>query len=79
VHVSYIGFQGITVGQAHLLDDIIDNLELEEERGDAMERGYVPYFASRTMTYALGVQHPLYRLIAAHEQPINPTSDTREK
>ncbi|KAM0789298.1 hypothetical protein ACM66B_000138 [Microbotryomycetes sp. NB124-2] len=58
VHVSYVGFSGITVGQAHLLDDLIDTLELARQ-------GLVPedIFARRTFTYSLGVRHPLYQLV----------------
>lgn len=58
VHVNYLGFSGITVGQAHLLDDLIDQLEMVKE-------GLLPddYFARRTFTYALGVEHTLYRLL----------------
>ncbi|KAK4051330.1 hypothetical protein OIV83_002814 [Microbotryomycetes sp. JL201] len=58
VHISYLGFSGITVGQAHLLDDLIDTLELAQQ-------GVLPedILAKRTFTYSLGVQHPLYRLL----------------
>ncbi|KAM0748509.1 scavenger mRNA decapping enzyme [Meredithblackwellia eburnea MCA 4105] len=54
-HVSYVGFQGVTVGQSHLLDDIIDNLELDGN-----------YYAKRTLTYALGTERGLYEKIAKY-------------
>jgi m7GpppX diphosphatase len=60
-HINYEGFPGITVGQAHLLDDIIDHLELES-------RLAVPpttsYYEARTLTYALGTEHALYKGLA---------------
>lgn len=43
-----------TIGQAHLLDTIIDNLEQEVE-GPAHPNGK-SYYARRTLTYALGEQ-----------------------
>ncbi|BGP56018.1 hypothetical protein JCM8202_005162 [Rhodotorula sphaerocarpa] len=64
VHLSYVAFSGITVGQAHLLDDIIDTLELELEATQA--GGPAPlqsWFERRTFTYSLGVEHPLYALV----------------
>ncbi|GAA5923894.1 hypothetical protein JCM3775_005541 [Rhodotorula graminis] len=65
VHLSYMSFSGITVGQAHLLDDVIDALALELEAGTA--GGPEPlqaYFARRTFTYALGTEHKLYGLLS---------------
>jgi hypothetical protein len=43
-----------TIGQAHLLDSIIDNLELEE--ADGLPEGKPSYYARRTLTYGLGEQ-----------------------
>ncbi|GAA6048423.1 hypothetical protein JCM3770_003751 [Rhodotorula araucariae] len=68
VHVSYIAFSGITVGQAHLLDDVIDLLALELEAQTA--GGPAPLealMARRTFTYALGTEHRLFALIRAAE------------
>ncbi|KAK4057250.1 hypothetical protein OIO90_001747 [Microbotryomycetes sp. JL221] len=58
VHVDFLGFSGITVGQAHLLDDLIDTLELAQQ-------GLLPedVLAQRTFTYTLGVEHSLYKLM----------------
>ncbi|KAH8083285.1 scavenger mRNA decapping enzyme [Cristinia sonorae] len=54
VHVKYVGTMGSTVGQAHLLDDIISLLELDSDDGPSvLER--------MTFTYALGEQHGLYK------------------
>ncbi|KAK4701682.1 m7GpppX diphosphatase, partial [Phenoliferia sp. Uapishka_3] len=55
-HVSYVGFPGITVGQAHLLDDVIDNLELDL----ASNSPSPSYYERRTLTYALGSEHGLF-------------------
>ncbi|KAL8292336.1 hypothetical protein RQP46_001802 [Phenoliferia psychrophenolica] len=55
-HVSYVGFPGITVGQAHLLDDVIDNLELDLAAGSPSPS----YYERRTLTYALGTEHGLF-------------------
>lgn len=61
-HISYVGFPGITVGQAHLLDDIIDNLELEKLRADASTSSY---YEGRTLTYSLGTEHALFAGLSA--------------
>ena len=55
---------GITVGQAHLLDDVIDLLELEAATPSPPQ---ISIFESRTLTYALGVEHPLYSLLTSAE------------
>ncbi|KAI0728363.1 scavenger mRNA decapping enzyme [Fomitopsis betulina] len=53
VNVEYQGLLGMTVGQAHLLDDIISLLELSSDDGPSiLER--------MTLTYGLGDQHGLY-------------------
>lgn len=43
---------GMSVGQAHLLDDIISLLELDLEEGPSV-------FERMTLTYGLGDQHGL--------------------
>ncbi|TCD68153.1 hypothetical protein EIP91_011431 [Steccherinum ochraceum] len=61
VHVNYVGSMGSTVGQAHLLDDIISLLELDPEDGPSiLER--------MTFTYALGEQHGLYKGMVAAQK-----------
>ncbi|EIN09161.1 scavenger mRNA decapping enzyme [Punctularia strigosozonata HHB-11173 SS5] len=53
VNANYVGTIGSTVGQAHLLDDVIALLELDPEEGPSiMER--------MTFTYGLGDQHGLF-------------------
>lgn len=52
VHVTHISngaFLGSTTGQAHLLDEIIDNIQL-----------YPDYYSNKTFIYSLGVEHALY-------------------
>jgi len=61
-----MSFSGITVGQAHLLDDVIDALELEfEARQAGGPEPLEAYFQRRTFTYALGTEHKLYGLLKA--------------
>ncbi|KAI5477564.1 scavenger mRNA-decapping enzyme DcpS [Pseudohyphozyma bogoriensis] len=68
-HLNYVGFPGITVGQAHLLDDIIDNLELDA----ASESSFTPtYYERRTLTYALGTEHPLFPVLKDAEAVVQP-------
>jgi m7GpppX diphosphatase len=78
VHIDHEGLAGMTVGQAHLLDDLISlvsctmrksgiqlimiQLELSPE-GDSL-------LAKMTFTYALGVEHGLYSGIAALQAAI---------
>ncbi|RKO87024.1 HIT-like domain-containing protein [Blyttiomyces helicus] len=57
VHVTNLSFEspGQQVGQAHLLDDVIDNIEVIDR----------DYYAKRTLVYALGTESPLFgRLVA---------------
>ncbi|CAD6584340.1 MAG: hypothetical protein CYPHOPRED_002668 [Cyphobasidiales sp. Tagirdzhanova-0007] len=60
VHVSCHGYAGSTIGQAHLLDSIIDNLELDAETQSAPHPSGKSYYARRTLTYGLGEQHGLF-------------------
>ncbi|KAF8321067.1 scavenger mRNA decapping enzyme [Cantharellus anzutake] len=53
VSVEYSGFQGMSVGQAHLLEDVISLLELDDG-------GPTGIFERMTLTYILGEQHGLY-------------------
>jgi m7GpppX diphosphatase len=53
IHVEISGLSGTIVGQCHLLDDIIDNLETDPA-----------YFQKKTLRYALSVLHPLYDLLS---------------
>ncbi|KZT13309.1 scavenger mRNA decapping enzyme [Laetiporus sulphureus 93-53] len=53
VNVEFQGLLGMSVGQAHLLDDVISILELDPDDGPSM-------FARMTLTYTLGEQHGLF-------------------
>ncbi|KDQ60309.1 hypothetical protein JAAARDRAFT_67869 [Jaapia argillacea MUCL 33604] len=54
VNANYAGSMGMTVGQAHLLDDIISLLEVDGE-GDGRT-----ILEGMTLTYGLGDQHGLF-------------------
>jgi len=55
VHVDMVDGAGALVGQAHLLDDVIDNLKM-----------FGPdYYARKTLHYQLGGNHELYTLFNA--------------
>ena len=58
LHVSLRGYAGSTTGQSHLLDDIVDNLQMDESSNAE------PYYARRIFTYAIGSQHSLYESLA---------------
>ncbi|KAI0825974.1 scavenger mRNA decapping enzyme [Irpex lacteus] len=53
VNASYYGVMGSTVGQAHLLEDVISLLELDPDDGPSI-------FERMTLTYGVGDQHGLY-------------------
>jgi m7GpppX diphosphatase len=55
VHIVHVDLEspGCSVGGAHLLDDIIDNIELWDD-----------YYQRRNLNYFLGVEHELYRIIS---------------
>ncbi|KAG0017333.1 hypothetical protein BGZ82_000797 [Podila clonocystis] len=55
VHVTHVSAMvpGSTVGQSHLLDTIIDNIENIDPE----------YYAKASIRYALGVNHPVYGLV----------------
>lgn len=53
VNANYTGLMGMIVGQAHMLDDIIALLELDEPNGPSV-------FQRMTLSYGLGEQHGLF-------------------
>ncbi|KAI0264707.1 scavenger mRNA decapping enzyme [Gloeopeniophorella convolvens] len=53
VNANHTGLMGMTVGQAHLLDDIISLLELDLESGPSI-------FQRVTLSYGLGEQHGFF-------------------
>jgi hypothetical protein len=59
VHVTHQGFASAS-GHLHLLDDIIDNLELEATARSGPAPDDQSYFARRTFVYSLGVAHGLF-------------------
>jgi len=64
-HVDHLGFNGIAVGQAHLLDDVIDNLAQELRRASPGPSLY----EAKTFTYALGSHHALFEPLWARQLP----------
>ncbi|KIK75446.1 hypothetical protein PAXRUDRAFT_835657 [Paxillus rubicundulus Ve08.2h10] len=60
VHASQAGMMGMTVGQAHLLDDIISMLKLSPT-----------VLSELTFTYGLGAQHGLYGGMAAAQAELD--------
>jgi len=53
VNANHTGLLGMTVGQAHILDDVISLLELDEPNGPSI-------FQRMTLSYGLGEQHGLF-------------------
>ncbi|KAF8934807.1 HIT-like domain-containing protein [Dissophora ornata] len=55
VHITYVTahVSGSTVGQSHLLDTIIDNIENIDP----------DYYSKASLRFALGVSHPVYEMI----------------
>ncbi|KAJ7224329.1 scavenger mRNA decapping enzyme, partial [Mycena pura] len=64
VNANYEAGLGMRVGQAHLLDDIISLLELDE--GNPSDSPQI--FEKMTLTYGLGEQHGLYTAMRAAAQ-----------
>jgi len=60
VHIVNVNYQaggwGMLVGHAYLLDDVISLLELDLDEG-------LGIFERRTLTYALGEHHGLFRIL----------------
>lgn len=68
VHTGHVGLNGMAVGQAHLLDDIISLLELDPEDGSSI-------LARMTFTYGLGTEHGLYKPMAAALAEVHDDAD----
>ncbi|KII96203.1 hypothetical protein PLICRDRAFT_49092 [Plicaturopsis crispa FD-325 SS-3] len=60
---SALAGTGMSVGQAHLLDDIISLLELDADDGPSI-------FQRMTLTYGLGDQHGLYDALKAAQNEL---------
>lgn len=53
VHISHVGMgNGLNIGKAILLDDVIENIKLSPD-----------YYQKRTLYYALGENHELWRIL----------------
>ncbi|CCM06810.1 uncharacterized protein FIBRA_09111 [Fibroporia radiculosa] len=63
VNVEFQGLLGMSVGQAHLLDDVISMLELDSGEGPSV-------FQRMTLTYALGEQHGLFGQMSAAQEEV---------
>ncbi|PCH41810.1 scavenger mRNA decapping enzyme [Wolfiporia cocos MD-104 SS10] len=61
VNVEHTAPTGMSVGQAHLLDDIISLLESDVDDGPSV-------FERMTLTYALGEQHGLFEPLRAAQE-----------
>jgi m7GpppX diphosphatase len=74
VHIEHEGLAGMTVGQAHLLDDLISLVSprpaksaclTDDHQLELSPPGPEPSIITRmTFTYALGVEHGLYAGLA---------------
>ncbi|KAJ7334071.1 scavenger mRNA decapping enzyme [Mycena albidolilacea] len=62
INANYEAGMGMSVGQAHLLEDVISLLELDEANP-----GTPGIFEKMTLTYGLGEQHGLYVAMKAAE------------
>ncbi|KAH9036546.1 scavenger mRNA decapping enzyme [Lactarius hengduanensis] len=58
VNANHTGLMGMTVGHAHMLDDVISLLELDEPNGPSI-------FQRMTLSYGLGEQHGLFASMKA--------------
>jgi len=59
---------GMTVGQAHMLDDIISLLELDEPTGPSI-------FQRMTLSYGLGEQHGLFSAMQGAQSELLESGD----
>jgi len=59
----------MTVGQAHMLDDIISLLELDEPTGPSI-------FQRMTISYSLGEQHGLFSSMNAAQSELQGLDDS---
>ncbi|KAI0827016.1 scavenger mRNA decapping enzyme [Trametes gibbosa] len=64
VNANYHGLQGMSAGQAHLLDDIISLIECDPEEGPSI-------LQRMTLTYTLGEQHGLYEPMKAAQRELS--------
>jgi m7GpppX diphosphatase len=77
VNANQSGLLGVTVGQAHLLDDVISmvctqlsaaRVKLNKEQKLEVDSDHGPsIFERMTLTYGLGHQHPLFEALKTAE------------
>jgi m7GpppX diphosphatase len=63
VNANHTSLRGMVVGQAHMLDDIISLLELDESTGSSI-------FQRMTHSYGLGEQHGLFSAMQAAQSEL---------
>lgn len=68
VNANHTTLMGMTVGQAHMLDDIISLLELDEPTGPSI-------FQRITLSYGLGEQHGLFSAMQAAQSELLESGD----
>ncbi|KAH9990963.1 scavenger mRNA decapping enzyme [Russula compacta] len=68
VNANHTGLMGMTVGQAHMLDDIISLLEFDEPMGPSV-------FQRMTLSYGLGEQHGLFSAMKAAQLELREGGD----
>ncbi|KAI0280411.1 scavenger mRNA decapping enzyme [Russula aff. rugulosa BPL654] len=68
VNANHTALWGMTVGQAHMLDDIISLLELDEPTGPSMCQ-------RMTLSYGLGEQHGLFSAMQAAQSELLESGD----
>ncbi|KAI0251928.1 scavenger mRNA decapping enzyme [Lactifluus subvellereus] len=68
VNANHTGLMGMSVGQAHMLDDIISLLELDDPTG--------PFIFQRvSLSYGLGEQHGLFATMKAAQSELREDGD----
>ncbi|KAN0111709.1 HIT-like domain containing protein [Russula decolorans] len=68
VNANHTALMGMTVGQAHMLDDIISLLELDEPTGPSI-------FQRMTLSYGLGEQHGLFSAMQGAQSELLESGD----
>jgi len=68
VNANHTGLMGMAVGQAHMLDDIISLLELDDPTGPSI-------FQRMSLSYSLGEQHGLFATMKAAQSELREDGD----
>ncbi|PAV23534.1 scavenger mRNA decapping enzyme [Pyrrhoderma noxium] len=64
VNANFVGIPGMSIGQAHLLEDLISLIELSPPEGPTL-------LEKMTFTYGLGEQHGLFESLKAAQKQIH--------